>query len=323
MRYGDIDPDFPVAGQDNESEGFRVNFAAIQDSLEYTNDQLNTLVDVTLKTGINNDVNFGTLENARLLNQYEATFVSGSAVTGSQTISYLSGSYYKLVLGNTNPITLTIDDFPVTASGEDGRFAKIRVELTSQNNVARTVVFAPGGTNPIRYDGQFPSTVVVSSATEPVIIEFWSANGGQTIYAKYLGVFSETARTSTFENVVANGNVTLGNDAISDVTTFKSVIQYPVVLSNQINDITKSAGMMLYDAQANNFYACKATGDSIAAYNIITGTRYVIVTVGDTDFTAIGASSNSIGVSFTATGVGVNQVGAGTVKQLAWVVVST
>jgi len=42
----------------------------------------------------------------------------------------------------------------------------------------------------------------------------------------------------------------------------------------------------------------------ITAGSFVTDTKYTIVTVGTTDFTAIGASSNTVGVAFTATGAG-------------------
>lgn len=42
--------------------------------------------------------------------------------------------------------------------------------------------------------------------------------------------------------------------------------------------------------------------ETAGSFNV--GTAYTIVTVGTTNFTAIGASSNSVGVTFTATGVG-------------------
>ena len=43
---------------------------------------------------------------------------------------------------------------------------------------------------------------------------------------------------------------------------------------------------------------------AVAAASINSGTTYEIVTVGTTDFTAIGASANTVGVQFTATGAG-------------------
>jgi hypothetical protein len=47
-----------------------------------------------------------------------------------------------------------------------------------------------------------------------------------------------------------------------------------------------------------------AVGNPQTAGTFITGVRYKILTVGTTDFTLIGASSNTVGVSFVATGAG-------------------
>lgn len=52
---------------------------------------------------------------------------------------------------------------------------------------------------------------------------------------------------------------------------------------------------------------------SYAATDIVSGSTYVIETVGTTDFTALGASSNTIGIEFTATGTG---SGTGTVNEV-------
>lgn len=65
------------------------------------------------------------------------------------------------------------------------------------------------------------------------------------------------------------------------------------------------------DAQAtssNNVYISYidtlATGSTVSAGSFETDTQYVIKTVGTTDFTAIGADSNTVGEIFTATGAG-------------------
>ena len=50
---------------------------------------------------------------------------------------------------------------------------------------------------------------------------------------------------------------------------------------------------------------------STAATALVSGTVYQILTVGNTDFTAVGASANTVGVVFTATGAG---TGTGTVS---------
>jgi len=52
-----------------------------------------------------------------------------------------------------------------------------------------------------------------------------------------------------------------------------------------------------------------AVGNAVTAGSFVVGVRYKILTVGTTDFTLVGASANTVGVSFVATGVG---VGTGT-----------
>lgn len=54
----------------------------------------------------------------------------------------------------------------------------------------------------------------------------------------------------------------------------------------------------------------RLSGDSAAVTTTVSGSSYYIATVGDTNFTLIGADSNTVGVYFTATGTG---TGTGTV----------
>lgn len=59
----------------------------------------------------------------------------------------------------------------------------------------------------------------------------------------------------------------------------------------------------------------KRSGITVNATLIQDGCTYIIASVGDTDFTAIGASSNSVGVEFVATGSG---TGTGTATEVLW-----
>src|SRR5210317_1340619 len=72
---------------------------------------------------------------------------------------------------------------------------------------------------------------------------------------------------------------------------------------------TRPQTNMLVDIGGNT-YPILSSSDTFNADEIISGRDYTILTVGDTDFTAIGAASNTVGVQFTATGVG---SGSGTV----------
>ena len=57
--------------------------------------------------------------------------------------------------------------------------------------------------------------------------------------------------------------------------------------------------------------APNSSPDSLGAGSLVTGTVYQILTVGSSDFTAVGASANTVGTVFTATGT---TTGTGTVS---------
>lgn len=326
MRPQDIDELFPVAGQDNESAGFRDNFTAIKDSLEYTEANLDTLSASTVKKSEANifDTN-ASLERVKLVRHAEQVSATGSAIiraTG-QEVSYSLGSYHSIVLGNVagggDIINIDLKDFPAAAAGEQGRYAKLRLNavLGSGVNVAKTLTFSnQSGT--IQYDGSWPVALSITSQTHPVAVEFWSYDGGQVIFAKYLGTFGETARISTFEGINANGNVVLGNNKAVDTVKFLSIPQLPIFTSGiQRDDIVKDIGQIIFNLETDTIdVVCKGAAD-ITDGNFVVGRRYVITSVSSSNFTAIGASANTIGLSFTASGTGVG-LGAGTARELVW-----
>lgn len=55
---------------------------------------------------------------------------------------------------------------------------------------------------------------------------------------------------------------------------------------------------------ANSDFLGQSYGSAVTAGSFVVGVEYEIVSVGTTNFTLIGAASNTVGVSFTATGVG-------------------
>jgi hypothetical protein len=307
MRYTDIDQDFPVAGQDNESAGFRDNFGAIKDSLNFTSDRLTNLTETTVKLGVQNTFTTdASLETVKFVGCSESTVKPGSAIVASsgQEINYGTGSYHSIVL--TNSTTLDIVGFPMPADTEDGRYAKLRLEAVlspfsattagsfvvgrtytiqaigttnftaigaisntvgitfkatgvgSGNGTAKeakTLAFAnptPAGT--IKYAGEWPGTLYVTSETNPVVVEFWSYDGGETVYARYIGHYGDTVRGAQFEGVTVNGNTILG-DAETDKIVFKGIPQLPVLSGVTISGLTGQVGMMVFNTTTGRVQA--------------------------------------------------------------------
>jgi len=71
----------------------------------------------------------------------------------------------------------------------------------------------------------------------------------------------------------------------------------------QIRRTIESSIVMIELTTANSGIVYTASS-TVNAGSFVVGTRYIILTVGNTSFTAIGAASNTVGASFVATGVG-------------------
>lgn len=325
MRPQDIDESFPIAGQDNESAGFRDNFSAIKDSLEYTSTNLATLETITVKKSEENifDSN-ASLRSVKLVNQSEQVKATRTAITQAtgQEINYSQGAYHAIVLGNItgggNIFTLDLAGFPAVAGGEQGRFARLKIDvILGQGVTPKTLTLAnPAGT--IKYDGSWPVTLSITSQTQPVSLELWSYDAGATVFANYLGTFGAATRVKTFESITANGNVVLGNDQTTDTVKFLSIPQLPIFTSAiQRDAIVIDIGQMIYNLETNTVdVVCKGSVD-IRAGDFVTGRRYVIMSVSGSDFGTIGASSSTVGIAFTATGAG-NALGDGIARELVW-----
>jgi len=69
--------DYPVAGEDNDTQGFRDNFSLIKENTTYATEALTKLNDQTAKTVENNDFNGFELQNAVLRNVVDRGRVGG------------------------------------------------------------------------------------------------------------------------------------------------------------------------------------------------------------------------------------------------------
>lgn len=192
INYSDLDEDFPLAGVDNESQGFRDNFAIIKAGLAVAQAELSELQSKSIfkealtGTTIDNDMAGETIVSVNLSSSSRQTYGSVEPVTNNQDITYDFGEYHHYVLGANVIFRLT--DWPNSEN-----VSKFTIELKSDGLGAYQVDFTsnitPSGTGTIKFSENFPTTLVVNDSNNPTIIEFWSRNRGLTVYANYLGKF--------------------------------------------------------------------------------------------------------------------------------------
>lgn len=194
-----IDATYPVAGVDNDTQGFRDNFAIIKQNFAYAAGEITDLQNNAARKDENNDFQGSHIVDASLEVCTETYFNKGAVTVASITvddtdvdpeISFLDGRYQSVQvnIGEEEPgLTFTLSNWPNTEV--ENRLAKLTVELTCADTSAKTVDFNTTG-GVVKKSSNWPTTFLVDGVENPIIVEFWTYNGGLTVFAEYKGRFS-------------------------------------------------------------------------------------------------------------------------------------
>jgi hypothetical protein len=199
INTANIKTNYPVAGENNDTQGFRDNFSEIVDNLAAAESEITDLQNNTAKTNSESQFFGNRITNAEF-DQTTKTIYNFGNVDQDQTVNFQNGFYQTVTVGGD--ITLTLDGWPA-----EERYSKLTVSLT-QINGARTVtwrtvkdgnpgiikknqgdVFLLSDSTEVRL-GDFPDPFVVDSETDPIVVEFWTIDGGETVHANLIGKFA-------------------------------------------------------------------------------------------------------------------------------------
>lgn len=186
-----IDGAYPVAGIDNDTQGFRDNFTIIKTGLATATSEITTLQNNTAKLNATNDFNGTDITDANFSLNTEKYHNIGTVISG-QNISFLNGHHQSLAINldeSTPSISFALADWPAR-----DHLAKMTVQLFG-NDTAKTVTFTVAGGGTIKYNrtgsNPYPATLTIDSSTDPVVIDFWTYNQGTTVYAEFRGRFED------------------------------------------------------------------------------------------------------------------------------------
>lgn len=178
INPNNIDGAYPVAGQDNDSQGFRDNFTNTKTNFTYASEEITDLQNkAVLKsaltgTTLNNNMGGSILSDAQLQDMSETRVALGT-VSGSQTINYAAGPYYTLTTSGS--VTLTFSNFSAA-----GTTSRVRVVITVAST-AHTLTLPSSvslGTTGVQ---GYSSNVITFGATGTYEFEFETNDGGTTI----------------------------------------------------------------------------------------------------------------------------------------------
>jgi len=173
ISTSDINTAYPVAGVDNDSQGFRTNFGAIKTALDTAKTEIEELQSETAKVNATNDFNGSIISDAKNKGNYFATVNLGSSVSGSTTITFTDGEYqYMTTSGN---VTLAFSGWP-----SSGNWAFVRVEIN----------LTTGHTITLPTAAKTPDGWSMPTATGKHVFEFATRDGGTTIQTRLLGSYT-------------------------------------------------------------------------------------------------------------------------------------
>jgi hypothetical protein len=189
INFAAINENFPVAGQDNDTQVFRDNFGTIRTNFETAKTEITDLQDNAARTDQDNDFLYNVVGSLTLQDAYLRKKDYGSAiVAGTQDISFKQAMYHVVKVGANTSLSFT--EFPTGAVDLTGlgQIGKATLELYGDGS-ARTITFTTTGGTVIKKSPGFPGSVTVTSATNPVIIEVWQ-HSATVIWMNYLGLYS-------------------------------------------------------------------------------------------------------------------------------------
>jgi hypothetical protein len=191
INYSAIITTFPVAGKDNDSQGFRDNFSATSLGLsvakqEITALQTNVVLKADLATGtepVDNDM-LGSIISNGLYKQFNGFyFNAGTLPPGSQDINLDSGPIQRITIsGNA---TLRFTNWP-----DAGSHSTIRLMIIGNQQNSYTVNFTTENSGIVWKAAGFSGSITVGANNQYQLIEAFTYDKGTNIFMNKLAVYS-------------------------------------------------------------------------------------------------------------------------------------
>jgi hypothetical protein len=307
-----INVNYPVPGVNNNSQGFRDNFASIVNNLNAAGNEITDLQNkVVVKqaligTTINNDMANTLISNASTRSFRATTYNLGNALSGTVLVNVSLGDvHYGTVAGDT---TINFGSWAPT-----GTQSNVQVNLSIAANAANAVI-------------TFPSSVTLSPDTGATTLENYSNSSGNLAVTVPNGVTQLNYMVSTTDcgntlyiTPINRPRITtqiqqrlvpptgLQGDVNGDVAVSPSFNQLTIITANTDPYLTTSGNT----SQLYTDLPVVFTGTSLAG-NIVVGTTYYVRNVVSSNtFTvssSIGGANIAIGANASGTTMFANPV---------------
>jgi hypothetical protein len=242
-----IDPTYPVAGQNNSTQGFRDNFGSIVNNLNIAALEISALQANTIASGSTSVTN---LQGATIINtvtqNFKSVLYAMGLVSGTVAYDYSNGDFQTMTLNGS--VVLSLTNF----TSASGSAARIRLQVTVVNT---------------GYTLTLPSSVSVN-------IDTIAGAVSQTITFSDVGIY-------TFELVTLDGGTTF---SIFDLSRSRDLVQGgSFVVQNIVNNVaTPGITMTVSNVSGGvigNITATNFIGNIISTGNSVSFTGNVVSNV--------------------------------------------
>lgn len=192
-----VDTEFPVAGQDNDSQGFRDNFSNISQSLGHAKDEIEDLQEQTAKLNSANNFLGNNITNANFVsNTAELEDITLNTPSVAVDIDWEAGFFHKRTIAASDVI-LRLANWP-----SESKFAEMYIQVTATAEYDFEI--QGSGLDTFRVKDNFPYKtgaiasnsilqtdmgINISAKTKSRIFRFWTLNSGSEVFVDYLGEY--------------------------------------------------------------------------------------------------------------------------------------
>lgn len=179
INPNNIDGAYPVAGQDNDSQGFRTNFTNIKNNFVNSKSEIEDLQNKAIVksaltgTTVNNNMGGTVFQSAEIRDMRE-TRVDFGTTSGTLALDHTAAPNYTVTTSGN--VSLSFTGFP--AAGKVGR---IRFEITV-TNVAHTMTLPSSVSKGNKGIAGLSGTILTFNEIGSYLFEFWTDDGGTTVH---------------------------------------------------------------------------------------------------------------------------------------------
>ena len=291
INPNNIDGNYPVAGQPNNTQGFRDNFTNTKTNFQFASDEITDLQNkAVLKsaltgTTLDNNMNDNIIYAVQL-KDVSWTELRQTATSGSITLNYSEGNY-QAIPTVTNNISLGFSNWPAAGTVGSLKFAivvsDVSYTLTLPAAVSVGVQNIKGlntGTN-----------IITFPATGTYVYQFETADGGSTISIEEINTPTQ----------LQTGNILTTGGGVGYSTGAGSTVTQGTSRTTGVTIDAYSGSITLYNAAGTSSYTSfTVTNNKVAATDVIIVNQKSGTDKYETFVTAVAAGSFRITFSDTS-----------------------